>query len=163
MSHSNPEISLKRVPKLELAGILCVCVVIYFVAAQFELFERFVDFSRTHEEWQPDEFLIVSVFLALSLGVFAYRRWLEARRTNEVLILQNVELQKALGEIKQLKGIIPICAGCKKIRDDSGYWHQVESYVRAHTEAEFSHGLCPDCLIKYYPDDDQTNEADKST
>ncbi len=64
------------------------------------------------------------------------------------------ELEKALSEVKTLKGIFPICASCKKIRDDKGYWNQIESYIRYHTEAEFSHGICPDCAKKLYPDFD---------
>jgi PAS domain S-box-containing protein len=62
------------------------------------------------------------------------------------------DLQKALAEIKQLSGLLPICSGCKKIRDDKGYWNQIEEYISAHSEATFSHGLCPDCLKKLYPD-----------
>ena len=62
------------------------------------------------------------------------------------------ELEIALEEIKTLKGIIPICSSCKKIRDDSGYWNQIEAYIRRHSEAEFSHGICPDCAKKLYPD-----------
>jgi len=58
------------------------------------------------------------------------------------------DLQAAVAEIKTLSGIIPICAWCKKIRDDKGYWEQVEVYIRDHTEAEFSHGLCPECAAK---------------
>jgi hypothetical protein len=54
--------------------------------------------------------------------------------------------------VKSLSGLLPICAGCKKIRDDKGYWSQVESYVQAHSEAKFTHGLCPDCIKKYYPE-----------
>ena len=69
------------------------------------------------------------------------------------------ELQAALAEIKTLRGILPICSSCKKIRDDEGYWHQVEVYIRDHSEAEFSHGLCPECAKKLYPelfgDDDE--------
>ena len=61
-------------------------------------------------------------------------------------------LQQALKEIKTLSGLIPICSSCKKVRDDTGYWQQVEVYVRDHTSAEFTHGLCPDCLKKLYPD-----------
>lgn len=61
-------------------------------------------------------------------------------------------LQKALATIKRLHGILPICASCKMIRDDKGYWTQVESYIREHSEAEFSHGICPDCAKKLYPD-----------
>lgn len=63
-----------------------------------------------------------------------------------------VELKEALGHIKTLKGIVPICASCKKIRDDKGYWEQVEVYVKNHSEAQFSHGICPDCIKKLYPD-----------
>ena len=62
------------------------------------------------------------------------------------------KLERAQKEIKTLRGIVPICASCKKIRDDDGYWQQVEVYVREHSEAEFSHGICPDCLKKHYPD-----------
>jgi len=62
------------------------------------------------------------------------------------------DLQKALSEVKRLKGIFPICASCKKIRDDKGYWNQVEVYIRDHSEAEFSHGICPDCAKKLYGD-----------
>jgi PAS domain S-box-containing protein len=62
------------------------------------------------------------------------------------------QLQKAIEEIKTLKGIVPICANCKKIRDDKGYWEQVESYVSKHTEAQFSHSICPDCMKKHYPE-----------
>jgi PAS domain S-box-containing protein len=61
------------------------------------------------------------------------------------------DLQKALSEIKILKGILPICASCKKIRDDRGYWRQIEAYIRDHSEAEFSHGICPECKEKLYP------------
>jgi len=55
------------------------------------------------------------------------------------------ELQNALAKAKTLSGLLPICASCKKIRDDAGYWHQVEVYIRDHSEVDFSHGLCPDC------------------
>jgi PAS domain S-box-containing protein len=61
-------------------------------------------------------------------------------------------LYKAFKDIKTLRGILPICAACKKIRDDAGYWHQVEEYVHAHTEADFSHGICPECIASLYPE-----------
>ena len=63
----------------------------------------------------------------------------------------NGQLRRAMEQVKTLRGIVPICMHCKKIRDDKGYWNQVEVYVRNHTEAEFSHGLCPDCLSRFYP------------
>lgn len=61
------------------------------------------------------------------------------------------ELREALNHIKTLRGIVPICAKCKKIRDDKGYWERVEVYVARHSEAQFSHGLCPDCMQALYP------------
>jgi DNA-binding response OmpR family regulator len=71
----------------------------------------------------------------------------EKERRQQELILQ---LQEALAEIKTLKGFIPICASCKKIRDDEGYWNQLEIYLSKHTDAVFSHGLCPDCAEQYW-------------
>ncbi len=62
------------------------------------------------------------------------------------------ELKHALAEVKTLSGLLPICASCKKIRDDSGYWNQIESYITHHSKAKFSHGICPDCARKLYPD-----------
>jgi PAS domain S-box-containing protein len=62
------------------------------------------------------------------------------------------ELRDALSHIKTLSGLLPICAACKKIRDDQGYWRQIEVYLRAHTRAEFSHSICPECAQKLYPE-----------
>jgi len=62
------------------------------------------------------------------------------------------ELRRTLGEVKTLRGFLPICSSCKKIRDDQGYWQQIESYIRQHSEAEFSHGICPECAGKLYPE-----------
>jgi diguanylate cyclase len=68
------------------------------------------------------------------------------------------KLTKALEEIKTLKGILPICSSCKKIRDDKGYWQQIEACIGQHSGAEFTHGICPDCARKLYPDLDFDNE-----
>ena len=62
------------------------------------------------------------------------------------------ELKNALDQVKQLSGLLPICTSCKKIRDDKGYWSQMELYIRDHSEAEFSHSICPECVKKLYPD-----------
>ncbi len=69
----------------------------------------------------------------------------EAEIEREKLI---TDLQDALAKIKTLKGLLPICAWCKKVRDDNGYWKQVEQYIQEHSEAEFTHGMCPDCQSK---------------
>ncbi len=62
----------------------------------------------------------------------------------------HTQLEHSMKEIKTLRGFLPICASCKKIRDDKGYWTQIESYISQHSEAEFSHGICPECFVKLY-------------
>jgi len=76
-------------------------------------------------------------------------------RLNRAPREKNAELEAALAKVKLLSGLLPICAGCKKIRDDKGYWGQVESYVQQHSEATFTHSLCPDCTKTYFPDMDE--------
>jgi CheY-like chemotaxis protein/HPt (histidine-containing phosphotransfer) domain-containing protein len=77
---------------------------------------------------------------------------LELKKHRDTLVLKNAELQAALAKIKTLCGLLPICASCKKIRDDKGYWNQIEAYISDHSEAEFSHGVCPECAKKLYPE-----------
>ena len=88
----------------------------------------------------------ITHFLAVKEDITA-RKQTEAERSQ---LIQ--ELKNALANVKSLSGLLPICASCKKIRDDKGYWDQVESYVQKHSEATFTHGLCPDCIRKLYPD-----------
>lgn len=71
----------------------------------------------------------------------------QAREKDELI----AKLQDALDNIKRLSGLLPICSSCKKIRDDKGYWNQIERYIAEHSEAEFSHGICPECVRKLYP------------
>lgn len=78
---------------------------------------------------------LVGIGLDISDRVFV-------EKEKETLI---AKLEETLSEVKQLSGFLPICAGCKKIRDDEGYWNQIEAYIRDHSDAEFSHSLCPDC------------------
>ena len=76
----------------------------------------------------------------------------ERKQAEDALEEERRRLQQALDEVRTLRGIVPICANCKKIRDDKGYWNQVEKYVSERTEAQFSHGICPDCVKVLYPD-----------
>jgi DNA repair exonuclease SbcCD ATPase subunit len=62
------------------------------------------------------------------------------------------ELQEALRNIKTLEGLIPICANCKKIRNDEGFWTHFETYIKEHSDVQFSHGICPECMKKLYPE-----------
>ncbi|MCP3951301.1 MAG: hypothetical protein GY697_03665 [Desulfobacterales bacterium] len=77
----------------------------------------------------------------------AERKSIEIERENMV-----IELQTALADVKTLSGLLPICSVCKKIRDDTGYWNQIEAYIHKHSGTRFSHGICPDCAREYYPD-----------
>ena len=71
----------------------------------------------------------------------------EAERDKTIL-----NLQRALDEVKTLRGILPICSFCKKVRDDKGYWEQVDVYIHKHSQADISHSICPDCEKKHYPE-----------
>jgi hypothetical protein len=86
---------------------------------------------------------------SLSLGYLTeVTKEMEAAEERERLVLA---LQEALANVKQLSGLLPICASCKKIRDDQGYWNQIEEYIRKHSDADFTHGFCPACLDRLYP------------
>ena len=97
-------------------------------------------------------------FLALRVGAELERYYMEEKLKQLVagrtaaLEKTNQKLSKALSEIKTLQGIIPICSVCKNIRDDKGFWQQVEAYISRHSQASFSHALCPRCSEKYYAD-----------
>jgi len=96
------------------------------------------DFARLGE---LQLLMIVSCIVGLFMGAVVTER--------EQMI---VKLREALEQVKQLSGLIPICSSCKKIRDDKGYWNEVSGYIADHSEAEFTHGMCPNCMQKWYPD-----------
>jgi transcriptional regulator with GAF, ATPase, and Fis domain len=97
-------------------------------------------------------------FLSMRIGAELERYYIEERLKQQVtartaeLKKTNQELEKALAEIQTLQGIIPICSKCKKIRDDKGFWQQVELYISKHSQASFSHAICPKCEKDYYAD-----------
>ncbi len=110
------------------------------------------------------ELITASVLLTAILGLSL---WFTLRKMALVPLEKEIELRKkteeereklikdlteAMAEVKTLSGLLPICASCKKIRDDKGYWNQIEEYIRDHSEAEFSHSICPECAKKLYPD-----------
>jgi PAS domain S-box-containing protein len=113
-----------------------------------------MDLTATLIPWKNDKAIIVT-FRSIT-------ERLQAEEERQNLINQ---LQEALAKVKTLSGLLPICASCKKIRDDKGYWNQIEAYIRDHSEAEFTHSLCPECAdklrseLKQY----QNNSDDGST
>ena len=113
-------------------------------------------FSR--EPRPPDDSLLQTMAdMGIKIGQFIERRQTEAQR-NQLL----KELQEAMGNIKVLSGLLPICASCKKIRDDKGYWNTLETYIAEHSEADFSHGICHDCARRLYPGWDEFDKQKNS-
>ena len=96
---------------------------------------------------------------AIAIAMARFDDLMELRRLNAELQAGNearerliLELQDAFDQVKTLSGLLPICSSCKKIRDDEGYWNELEVYIQEHSEAVFSHGLCPECAKKLYPE-----------
>ncbi len=92
--------------------------------------------------------LVFIIVVGGALGTYRLRVWRLLQREKDL----NARIQEAVADIKTLGGLIPICSNCKKIRNDSGYWEQLERYIQTHSEAQFSHGICPECAAKLYPD-----------
>jgi phosphoserine phosphatase RsbU/P len=92
--------------------------------------------------------ILFSALESCAETVMLERKIQEQTREKDELIAR---LQDALENVKRLSGLLPICSSCKKIRDDKGYWNQIERYIAEHSEAEFSHGICPECVRKLYP------------
>jgi len=100
----------------------------------------------------PDPLAIRFMITYTLVTIFSYN--IEASRSQyyKQLLAEKAALEAALHEVKTLHGLLPICASCKKIRDDDGYWHQVDSYISQHTEVQFSHSICPECRAQLYPE-----------
>ena len=130
---------------------------------------KLVDWNESLELIRTEEVLPSWIIPALAIGfvgiiiigLFFYIYLLNKHKRNfEIqvekrtaeLMEKNSALEKALREIKQLSGLLPICASCKKIRDDKGYWKQIEAYISENSEAKFSHGICPECAAELYPE-----------
>ena len=127
---------------------------VIFVSAMDRLEDKVKGFEAGGLDYVSKPFQTEEVLARVGthLALRALQRDLEAK--NKRLEQLNRELQNALKEIKTLKGIIPICSHCKKIRNDKGYWTQIEAYLAECSDAEFSHGICKECADKYYPNMD---------
>lgn len=117
--------------------LLTILLMIFLVEGGLMLFFHLADFGNDLSVILMDA-LFLPLLLTPALYFFAYRPLLKSTR----------KLEDALKEIKTLKGIIPICAYCKKIRDDEEIWQQIEDYLAENSEAQFTHGMCPDCYAE---------------
>jgi HAMP domain-containing protein len=141
-----------------LAGLLVLIMVVPLAArrvigplseltrATLRIASRQLDFQVPYQERQDE--------------IGAVARAVEVLQRDSERMIKDYELledgkrrvEKALAEVRTLQGLLPICASCKRIRDDQGYWKQLEAYISQHTEAQFSHGICPECMQKLYPE-----------
>jgi hypothetical protein len=141
----------KRVYCLVLLEV--IIVVLLTIAWEFWLEDLTYSFllvdHETEDLVERLEYIITSsVFVCIALIV---PLWIIIRDVSRIE-KTTARLQEALDNIKTLEGLLPMCANCKNIRDDDGYWQQVEVYISDHSEAKLSHSICPDCATKLYPD-----------
>lgn len=113
--------------------------------------DGFVDLAEKSQAKLEHITIILTLSGVLLSVIIAFIATYLVGKAEKELLTEKDKLQQALDEIKTLRGIIPICSHCKQIRDDEGLWKQIEEYIRDHSEARFSHGICPSCLKKHYP------------
>lgn len=135
------EFTIKR-PGFRLGYELFLFILFNILLTWLAFFGGFI--SKMRRDLKKQNHMIQKVHQDLKREVDI--RW-QAEKEKDRLIL---DLKKALGEIKTLSGLLPICANCKKIRDDKGYWNKIEIYIKNHSEADFSHSICPDCAKELY-------------
>ncbi len=110
-----------------------------------------IDLSEVRAPFVKSGF--ISAFIALFLIVSGAAIFITITNPLIVKLQDTVSLlEQTLSEVKTLKGILPICSFCKKIRNDAGYWEQVEHYIHEHSDTDFSHSVCPDCMAEHYPE-----------
>ena len=132
-------------------------VPVIFISALNEVGDKMKGFSAGGVDYISKPFQTEEVLARVKTHLKLRKLQKDVEEKNTRLRELNRDLQRALDEIKTLRGIIPICANCKKIRDDDDSWQRIEEYISAHSEAVFSHGICPDCVKKLYPDLDLDN------
>lgn len=103
--------------------------------------------------------LILSITSVCGLTIENARRHQKLKDTEKKLRKEKEKLEEALAQVRTLSGLLPICSYCKKIKDDSGYWNQIEQYIHEHSGVQFSHSICQDCAQKHFPDLDLYSET----
>ena len=129
------------------------------VVAVIAVFELFLGAIHPVE---PPLLLVYNFFLVGIAMAFVFIAYL-VERIYRTMFVTTAQLQTSLDEVKALSGLLPICASCKKIRDDKGYWNQIESYISTHSEVQFSHGVCPDCVSNLYREYTDTLPPNRKT
>jgi len=151
------KMSRKPRPLKDLAVIAFLSVTVFAVSATFDVFSKILTWLYRHDTWQLDELFTVSFFLMFAIALYAWRRHkeivtqIQRREKAETEKAELVpRLESALADVSTLTKLLPICASCKKVRDDRGYWSQVEVYIETHFHTRLDDGICPDCARKLY-------------
>ena len=134
-------------------------VPVIFISALDDVRNKVKSFSAGGVDYVTKPFQAEELLARIETHLTLQRLRQELTAQNEHLANMNRKLRQAVDEIQTLRGILPICSFCKKIRNDKGYWQQVELYFKEHTLVDFSHGVCPDCLREHYPDFDASGES----
>lgn len=150
-------ISKKPRSHKDLVVIALLSILVFATSVIFDLFNRIITWVYRHDTWQLDELFTVSIFLMFAFAIYGWRRYTEllsqitrrkkAEQEKAELVPQ---LESALADVSALKKLLPICASCKKVRDDTGYWSRVEVYVETHFHTKFDEWICPECAKKMY-------------
>lgn len=119
--------------------------VVFAIALYVDLAERTFILLMQYQHFRLDELPPTLSALAVALLWFAYRRWRELRAAVAERERLVAELREALAQVTALRGLLPICAWCKRIRDDAGHWGGLETYIEARSHAQFTHDVCPEC------------------
>jgi hypothetical protein len=142
--------------------IACFGALIYWISHEFSILERAYELTGLNQPANLGGALAVFLlFFAyfFVLALVAVHKWRQAAEANQRLLEANQELEQTAREINKLRGLIPICAKCNRMKDDQGYWRRVEDYLSARAEVEFTHGLCPACVALLYPQLDMVKLA----
>jgi CheY-like chemotaxis protein len=125
---------------------------VIFISAIYETIDKVTAFAVGGVDYITKPFQHEEVLVRIKTHLALRQLQLDLQEKNQELQAKNYELAAALAQVKKLSGLLPICANCKKIRNNTGYWQNVETYIHEHSEADFSHGMCPDCMQELYPE-----------
>jgi ABC-type nickel/cobalt efflux system permease component RcnA len=142
---------MKKLLNNDALTLALISIISFLLFSKFDILEKVVEFSKRYEHYEIDEIISTSLVLVFALLWITIKNNKKVLRLNTELEKKSKKLEDAIAEIKQLNGILPLCSYCKRIRDDSGSWEQVDTYLQKHSEADISHSLCPDCLKEHYP------------
>lgn len=138
--------------KQEIIIISIVSIFSFCFFGKFDVLAKTVKLSFEYENLEIDALISSTIVILFCITLFSLRRVRDLKRAIHLANKSNKELNHDSNETLELKGILPFCTFCKKIRNDKGHWEKVDVYIGKHSKANISHSLCQDCIKKHYPD-----------